>query len=84
MLLLIFTRQLLERARYKGINPDIEGDPGYCGFNQYDVDRYGYYFLFFRNFPRCSEKIWDLHTADYLHLMPIKEKRKKKKVDHRG
>jgi hypothetical protein len=27
MLLFIFTGQLLERARSKGINPDIEGDP---------------------------------------------------------
>jgi hypothetical protein len=27
MLLFIFTGQLLERTRSKGINPDIEGDP---------------------------------------------------------
>jgi hypothetical protein len=79
MLLFIFTGQLLERARSKGINPDIESDPGYFGFHQDDVERYGYYFLFLRNFPRYAKKIWDLGNADYLHLMPIKEKRKKKK-----
>jgi hypothetical protein len=33
--------------------------------------------LFLRNLPRYAEKIWDLDNADYLHLMPIKEKRKK-------
>jgi hypothetical protein len=49
MLLFIFTGKLLERARSKGINPDIEGDPGYFGFHQDDVDRYGYFFLFLRN-----------------------------------
>jgi hypothetical protein len=72
ILLFIFTGQLLERARSKGINPDIEGDPGYFGFHQDDVDRYGYYFLFLRNLPRYAEKIWDLDNAAYLHLMPIK------------
>jgi hypothetical protein len=79
ILLFIFTGQLLERAQYKGINPDIEGDPGYFGFHQDDVDRYGYYFLFLRNLPRYAEKIWDLDNADYVHLMTIKEKRKKEK-----
>jgi hypothetical protein len=43
------------------------------------VDRYGYYFLFLRNFPRYADKMWDLDNAYYLHLMPIKEKRKKAK-----
>jgi hypothetical protein len=79
MLLFIFTGQLLEHARLKDINPDIEGNPGYFGFHQDDVDRYGYYFLFLRNFPCYAEKIWDLDNADYLHLMPIKEKCKKAK-----
>jgi hypothetical protein len=79
MLLFIFTGQLLEHARSKGINPDIEGDPGYFGFYQGDVDRYGYYFLFLRNLPRYAEKIWDLDNAAYWHLMPINEKRKKEK-----
>jgi hypothetical protein len=79
MLLFIFTGQLLERTRSKGTNPDIEGDPGYFGFHQDDIDRYGYYFLFLRNLPRYAEKIWDLDIADYLHLMPIREKRKKEK-----
>jgi hypothetical protein len=69
----------LERARSKGINLEIEGDPGYFGFHQEDVDRYGYYFLFLRNLPRYAETIWDLDIADYLHLMPIEEKRKKEK-----
>jgi hypothetical protein len=50
MLLLFFTGQLLERARFKGINPDIEGDPAYFGFHQDDVDRYGYYFFIFEKF----------------------------------
>jgi hypothetical protein len=72
MLLFIFTGQLLDRSRSKGINPDIEGDPAYFGFHQDDVDRYGYYFLFLRNLPRDAEKIWDFDIADYLHLMPIK------------
>jgi hypothetical protein len=71
MLLFIFTGQLLERARSKGINLDSEGDPGYFDFHQDDVDRYGYYFLFLTNFPRYAKKIWDLGNADYLHLMPI-------------
>jgi hypothetical protein len=79
MLLFIFNRQLLEHARSKGTNPDIEGDPGYFGFHQDDVDRYGYYFLFLRNLPRYAEKMWDLNNADYFHLMPIKEKRMKAK-----
>jgi hypothetical protein len=79
MLLLSFTGQLLERVRSKGINPDIEGDPWYVGFRQEDVDRYGYYFLFLRNLPRYPYKICGLEIADYLHLMPIKEKRKKEK-----
>jgi hypothetical protein len=79
MLLFIFTRQFLERARSKDINLDIEGDPGYFGFHQDDVDRYGYYFLFLRKLPRYAEKIWDIYNADYLQLMPIKEKRKKSK-----
>jgi hypothetical protein len=74
MLLLIFTGQLLERARSKGINTDVEGDPGYFGLHQVGVDSYGYYLLFLRNLPRYAEKIWDLDNADYLHLMPIKEK----------
>jgi hypothetical protein len=63
MFLFSFTGQLLERARYKGINPDIEGDRGYFGFHREDVDRYGYYFLFLRNLPRYAEKIWDLRKA---------------------
>jgi hypothetical protein len=50
MLLFSFTGQLLELARYKGISPDIEGNPGHFGFHQEDIDRYGYYFLFLRNF----------------------------------
>jgi hypothetical protein len=77
MMLFIFTGQLLECARSKGIYPHIEGDPGYFGFHQEVVNRYEYYFLFLRNLPRYAEKIWDLDNADYLHLMPIKEKRKK-------
>jgi hypothetical protein len=76
MLLFIFTGQLLECARSKGINPDIEGDPGYFGFHQDGVDRYGYYFLFLRNLPRYAEKMWVLDNAKYMHLMPIKEKHK--------
>jgi hypothetical protein len=72
MLLFIFIGHFLERARSKGINPDIEGDPGYFGFHQDDVDRYGYYFLFLSNLPRYTDKIWDIDNADYLHLMPIK------------
>jgi hypothetical protein len=79
MLLFMFTGQLLECARSKGINPDIEGDPGYFGFHQDDIDRYGYYFLFLRNLPHYTEKIWYLGNADYFHLMPIKEKCKKEK-----
>jgi hypothetical protein len=71
MLLFIFNGQLLEHAHSKGINLDSEGDPGYFGFHQDDVDRYGYYFLFLRNLPRYAKKIWDLDNADYLHLMPI-------------
>jgi hypothetical protein len=79
MLLLIFTGQLLEGARSKGIHPDIEGKTEYYGFHQDNVDRYGYYFLFLRNFPHYAEKIWVLGNADYMHLMPIKEKRKKER-----
>jgi hypothetical protein len=79
MLLFIFTGQLLDRARSKGINPDIEGDPEYFGFHQEDVDRYGYYFLFLRNLPRYAAEIWDSDRADYIHLMPLKEKRKREK-----
>jgi hypothetical protein len=40
------------------------------------VDRYGYYFLFLMNLPAYAEKIWVLENANYMHLMPIKEKRK--------
>jgi hypothetical protein len=79
MLLFSFTEQLLERVRYKGINSDIEGDTWYFGFHQEYVDRYWSYFLFLRNLPRYPYKICDLEIADYLHLMPIKEKRKKEK-----
>jgi hypothetical protein len=79
MLFFIFTGQLLECAWSKVIYPDIEVDPGYFGFHQDDVDRYGYYFLFLRNLPRYAKKIWDIDNADYLHLMPIKENRKKAK-----
>jgi hypothetical protein len=79
MLLFVFTRELLEHARSKGIHLDIEGDPGYFGFHQDDVDRYGYYFLYLKNLPRYAAKIWDLDNADYLHMLPIKEKRKKAK-----
>jgi hypothetical protein len=79
MLLFSFTGQLLERVQSKGISPDIKGDPWYVGFHQEDVDRYGYYFLFFRNLPRYPYKICDLEIADNLHLMPIKEKGKKEK-----
>jgi hypothetical protein len=39
MLLFSLTGQLLDRARSKGINPDIEGNPGYFGFHQEDVVR---------------------------------------------
>jgi hypothetical protein len=79
MLLFIFTGLLLERARSKGINPDIEGDPEYFGFHQEDVDRYGYYFLFLRNLPRYAAEIWDSEKADYIHLMHLKEKCKREK-----
>jgi hypothetical protein len=79
MMLFIFTGQLLEHSRSKDINPDIEGDPGYFGFHQEDVDRYGYYFLFLKNLPCCAEKIWNLDIADYLHLMPFKIKAQKRK-----
>jgi hypothetical protein len=77
MLLFIFNGKLLEHARSKGINPDIEGDLKYYGFHQDDVDRYGYYFLFLRNFPQYANKIWVSKNAEYMHLKPIKEKRKK-------
>jgi hypothetical protein len=43
------------------------------------VDRYGYYFLLLRNLPHFAEKMWVLENADYMHLMPIKEKCKKKR-----
>jgi hypothetical protein len=79
MLLFIFTGQFLDRARSKGINPDIEGDPEYFVFHQEDVDRYGYYFLFLRNLLRYAAEIWDYDRADYIHLMPLKEKRKREK-----
>jgi hypothetical protein len=79
MLLFIFTGQLLERAQSKGINPYIEGDPEYFGFHQEDVDRYEYYFLFLRNLPRYAAEIWDSEKADYIQLMPLKEKRKREK-----
>jgi hypothetical protein len=74
MLLFIFIGQLLECVRSNGINPNSEGDPYYFGFHQDGVDRYGYYLLFLINLPAYVEKIWDLENADYLHLMPIKEK----------
>jgi hypothetical protein len=77
MLLFIFTGHLLECARSKGINPDIEGDTEYFGFHQDDVDRYGYYFMFLRNLPHYAEKMWLLDNADYMQLIPIQEKRKK-------
>jgi hypothetical protein len=70
MVLFIFTRQFLERARSEGISPDIEGDPGYFGFHQNDVARYGYDLFFMRNLPGYAEKIWDLDISDDLHLMP--------------
>jgi hypothetical protein len=69
----------LDRARSKGINSDIEGDPEYVGFHREDVDKYGYYFLFLRNFPRYAAEIWDSERADDMHLMPLKEKRKREK-----
>jgi hypothetical protein len=72
MLFLIFIGQLLEHELSKGINPDIEGDPGYFGFHQYDVDRYGYYLY--------SEKIWVLDNADYMHLMPKKKSKNTKEL----
>jgi hypothetical protein len=70
---------LSDRARSKGINPDIEGDPEYFGFQQEDVDRYGYYFLFLRNLPRYAAEISDSDRAGYIHLMPLKEKHKRGK-----
>jgi hypothetical protein len=44
-----------------------------------DVDRYGFYFLFVMNLPTYDKKIWDPENADYLQLMPVKERRKKEK-----
>jgi hypothetical protein len=79
MLLFIFTGQLLDRARSKGINPDIEGAPEYFGFHQEDVDSYGYYLFILRNLPRYAAEIWDSDRADYIHFMPLKEKRKREK-----
>jgi hypothetical protein len=38
---------------------------------------YGYSFLFLRHLPHYTEEMWVLENADYIHLMPIKEKRKK-------
>jgi hypothetical protein len=73
MMLFIFTGQLLERQRSKGINPYIEGDPEYFGFHQEDVDRYGYYFLFLRNLPRYAAEVWDSEKAHYIYLMPLKK-----------
>jgi hypothetical protein len=43
------------------------------------VDRYGYYFLFVINLPAYFEKIWVQENADYLDLMPVKERRRKEK-----
>jgi hypothetical protein len=40
---------------------------------------YGYYFLFLRNLPHYAEKILVLENADYMHLMPVKEKRKRER-----
>jgi hypothetical protein len=77
MMLFIFTGQLLDRARSKVIHPDIERDPEYFGFQQEDVDRYGYYFFFLRNLSRYSAEIWHSDRADYIHVMPSKEKRKR-------
>jgi hypothetical protein len=79
MLLFIFTGQLLDRARSKGLNPYIEGDPEYFGFHQEDVERYGYYFLFLRDLPCYATEIWDSDKADYIRLVPLKEKRKREK-----
>jgi hypothetical protein len=79
MLFSIFTEQLLDRARSKGINPDLEGNPEYFGFHREDVDRYGYYFLFLKNLPSYAAEIWDSERSDYMHLMFLKEKSKREK-----
>jgi hypothetical protein len=63
MLLFIFTGWLLESAKSKGINPDIDGDPEYFGFSRDDEEKYGYYFLVLVNFPAHAEKIWDVNNA---------------------
>jgi hypothetical protein len=79
MVLFIFTGQLLECARSKDMNPNIDGNPEYFGFSQEDVDRYGYYFLFLVNLPSYAENIRNPENADYLHFMPLKERRKREK-----
>jgi hypothetical protein len=79
MLLFRFTGELLDCANAKGIHPIIEGDPEYFGFSDEDMDMYGYYFLFVINLPAYTKNIWVLENADYLELMPVKERQRQEK-----
>jgi hypothetical protein len=51
MALFRLTADLLKKAVTSGINPKLNVDPHYIGFDPEDVNRFGYYALFVTNLP---------------------------------
>jgi hypothetical protein len=68
------TADLLKKAVTAGINPKLNVDPRYIGFDPEDVNIYRYYALFFTNLPFYMHNIWEPETADFYELLQPEEK----------
>jgi hypothetical protein len=68
------TADLLKKAVTAGINPKLNVDPHYIGFDPEDVDRYGYYALSVTNLPFYMQQIWRPEKAEFYELLQPEEK----------
>jgi hypothetical protein len=68
------TADLLKKVVTAGINPKLNVDPHFIGFDPEDVDRYGYYALFVTNLPFYIQHIWGPETEDFYELLQPEEK----------
>jgi hypothetical protein len=72
----LFTGELFQGANLVGINPDLPILPSYIGFQEDDVQKYGYFLLFVMNLPLYAEAIWYNKIAYYRNVQPQEEQKK--------
>jgi hypothetical protein len=65
---------LLKKAVTAGINPKLNVDSHFIGFDTEDVNIYGYYTLFITNLPFYMHQIWGPDTVDFYELFQPEEK----------